>query len=228
MAQVSGRNYLWRLLREIVRQAFQFSKDNVWPAVVAMATFLFQVVFGTSSSADFHRNALATLWAFLFAFGAYVLAQIIRAPFVLDRQRTDEIESLKKRLGDVVSVEFRSVTFQHPVPDKRNTRLRIDLVFRTSDAPATLGNWALRSEKTPTINPVWSNIWGFSHRLGGGSFRLEAHDHQSGAFTFDFMGEALATEDEIKDPLHRWVFTFTDAHRTYSEPIPAELFAKSV
>jgi hypothetical protein len=217
-------DYLRRLLAEVLGQTFKFSAQQVLPILVAVATLVLQVTNRTSSSTDFRGNLLSTITPYLVAVGAYFVIQFLRAPVTLDRERAKEIEKIASRLGGEVSVTFKTLGFEHPVPDKRNTRLRIDVAFRTSDAPATLGSWALRSEKAPSMNPVCSYIWGFNQRLGGGSFRLEAHDHQSGAFAFDFMGTAQATEEEIIDPLHHWCLEFTDAHRTYSEPIRTELF----
>jgi hypothetical protein len=225
MAQVSARNYLWRFVREVVRQAFQFSKDNVWPQVIAVATFLFQVVFETSSSADFHANVLATLWAFGFAFGVYIIVQIIRAPMVLDRQRAEQIQEIAGRLGDPVSVEFRSITFEHAVADRRSSRMRLDMVIRTSDSPATLAEWSLRSQKNPELKPLLAHIWGLGRHVGGNTIRLDDHDHQGGAILFDLVGQAQASEDEARDANHKWTFEFRDAHRSYAIEIPERLYA---
>jgi hypothetical protein len=222
MAQVSGGNYLRRFLREVVRQAFQFSKENVWPQVIAVATFLFQVVFRTSSSTDFHGNMLATLWAFIAALGVYIVVQIVRAPLVLDRQRADEIENIKKRLGNGVSVRFEQISFRYPTPNVRNVTMVVQLLLRTDDSPATVHDWALRTQAKPNLKSVVTNILGLGKHIAGWTIRLDAHDQAYGSIFFDFTG-SQQSEEELRNT-SGWILEFTDAHRTYSEAIPDSLF----
>lgn len=167
MAKVSTRNYLWRLCAEIADQTFQSGRAQIFPFFAALATLVFQVVFGTTMSTDFRGNMLATAWPYIIAFGAYVLAQIVRAPLALDRERADEIENLKKQLGDGVSVTFERITFRQPRPNVRNLTMVIELLLRTGDSPATVHDWALRSKASPQLQPVVANVLGLGKHVAG-------------------------------------------------------------
>jgi hypothetical protein len=221
---VSLRNYLSRLCAEVADQTFKSGRAQIFPLFAAFATLVLQVVFRTSMSTDFRGNMLATVWPYMIAFAAYVLAQIVRAPLALDRQRADEIEQLKKQLGDVVSVKFEQITFRQPTPNLRNVTMVIQLLLRTGDSPATMHDWTLRSQAKPELKPVLSNILGLGKHAGGWTIRLDEHDQAHGSIFFDFSGLAQRSEDELRNTENGWILEFTDAHRNYAERIPDSLF----
>jgi hypothetical protein len=184
MANVALRSYLKRLSVEVAEQTFKFGRAQVFPFFAALATLVLQVVYRTSMSTNFRGNALATAWPYIIALGAYVLAQIIRAPLALDGQRADEIEKLKKQLGDGVSVIFEQITFRQPLPSTQNATMVVHLLLKTGDSPATVHDWELRSQAKPALKPVVANILGLGKHVAGWTIRLDAHDQAHGSIFF--------------------------------------------
>src|SRR5208283_1551199 len=155
-------DYYWRVLRRAFGLAFSWNRDSFMNFIPVILVLLFEVNRGWLDAGKFAHEAGAQTLLVVLALMTYFIPALAWAPVALDRERAEKTEKLVARLGGEVSVTFKSLRFEHPVPDQRITRVRIDVAFRTSDVPATLGSWALRSEKAPAISPVCSHIWGFN------------------------------------------------------------------
>jgi hypothetical protein len=224
MERITWRSYYRRYFIQVGQQARADASGLVIGFVLAVAVQVLQVLYRVMYAENFRANFLSTFWPYAAAVVTYLIYAAIRAPLELDRGRAAEIVELERRLGDPVSVEFENITFEHATPDKRCSRLRLNLLIRTSDTRATLSGWGLRSESSPSLKPLLAHIWGL-HRISGNTVVLEAHDHQPGAFLFDFVGPAQASEEQVRDAEHKWRFEFRDSHRPYSVEIPTRLYA---
>jgi len=218
-------DYLRRLLAEILSQTFKQGREQFFPLGIALTTLVLQVYFRTSMSTDFHGNMLATVWPYVIAFAAYILAQIVRAPLALDRQRAKQIQDLDVQVVKKPEITFEELRFQHPMPNSRYVNILVRMSIRTGESPATLSGWALRSQMKPELKLLAVHLIGLGKHVGGFSTRLESHDSSSGHITFDLIGPAQASEDELKDPRNQWKLEFSDAHNKYSERIPDSLYA---
>lgn len=172
------------------------------------------------------------------AIGAYttlclgeLAVNFIHAPVVLDRQRVEQIKALEEQRPSPASVEFAEFQLQrYQGQHFRNNRVLLILQLRAGNTPITLHNWKLRSSLKPALNPTLTSI-DFEHvkplhRSNSQSVRLEVHDVKRGHLAFDFMGEAQASEDDIRDARHEWALVFSDSLREYTEPIPPQLYTQ--
>src|SRR5713101_6384123 len=223
MSQESRKGYLKRVFR-------QAKTDSDF---LSVKKSIGSIGFGVLRSL-FHRDA-TTVRDFLVgivlpALAAYAVLcagelawNIVRAPFTLDRQRANELNSrdheiakLNKQLAAPLLVKFREVVFL-------NNRMLVRMSISTGESPATLSGWALRSQMTPTLTPVLADVNGLGKHVGGFAIRLDDHDLGEGHLTFSVPGLA---EDELRDVRHQWTLEFSDAHREHSERIPEHLYQR--
>jgi hypothetical protein len=92
-------NYYWRLLRQIVIQIISFGKDQIVGLILAVLILLYQLKEGLVKRTELHANELATLaYPYLTLLALYVGYEIVRAPFVLDREQGERISDLADEL----------------------------------------------------------------------------------------------------------------------------------
>jgi hypothetical protein len=221
------RNYYWRWLVQIGRQARTDVLELVVGLIIALAILLLQVHNGTLLVTDFRPNAISTFWPYLTAIGLYIFYATIRAPMELDRERIRQIQDLDDQIVDEPTVAFEEMRFQHPLANPQYTNVLIRMSISTGESPATLSGWALHSHMNPELKVLAVRVVGLGNHVGGFSTRLESHDSSSGHITFDLIGSAHPSEEDLRDAKHRWTLEFSDAHRSYSVPIPEQLYVKT-
>jgi len=225
-SQVSVGNYSWRLLSQVGRQTFRFDWDQVIALSIAIMAVILEVNSGAIQTTDFHTNVLDILWPCLTFLAVYILVQMVRAPLALDRERSEQIESLSKQLGDTVSVWFEQITFRSSTADSHNVTMVVHMSVRTAGSPVSLYGWTLRSQIRPKLKPGLIDVLGLGLPVGESTIRLDAHDHARGLIFFEFSGAAQLSEDELRDADHAWRLEFWDAHGPYSEHIPEQLYKR--
>ncbi len=220
------RNYYWRWLVQIGRQARADVRELVVGLIIALAILLLQVHNGSLLVTDFRPDAVSTFWPYLTAIGLYVFYATIRAPLELDRERIRQIQDLDDQIVGEPTVAFEEMRFQHPLPNPQYVNVLVRMSISTGESPATLSGWALHSQIRPELKVLAAHVVGLGNHVGGFSTRLESHDSSSGRITFDFMGSVHPSEKELSDAKHRWTLEFSDAHRSYSVPIPEQLYGE--
>jgi hypothetical protein len=91
-------NYLFRLVRQVARECRSLGKDQLMPLVIAiLAAWLLQH-YTKIPGTEAHSDELLALATFGTGVGAYLIAQIIRAPFVVYREDQDRIAELEADL----------------------------------------------------------------------------------------------------------------------------------
>jgi len=94
-----AQNYYWRWFKQVASQIISFGKDQIVGLILAALILLYQLREGLVKPTELHANELATLaYPYLTLLALYVGYEALRAPFVIDRQRREEIGRLEGEL----------------------------------------------------------------------------------------------------------------------------------
>jgi hypothetical protein len=101
MARISIRtSYVYRLARQVARECFSFSREQIIPLLIALIGAWATLHYGLVPIPQTRAAYEAYLLPFVPAFLIYLVYQIARAPYVLDREQRaliKELEPLRDR-----------------------------------------------------------------------------------------------------------------------------------
>src|SRR5882762_1680744 len=98
------RAYLCRWARQVGRQLWSFGRDQAVGLILAILIFLYQLHSGLIQGVDLKKTGIETIaYPYLTLAGLYLLFEIVRAPYLLDRDAQD---ALKKALSDNKSFDL--------------------------------------------------------------------------------------------------------------------------
>jgi hypothetical protein len=80
-------SYWYRITRQVFRECTSWSTDQIMPLLMAIIGAWAAVHFGLVPSNQTRAEYIAYVLPFAIAFMAYVVYQVLRAPYVLDREQ---------------------------------------------------------------------------------------------------------------------------------------------
>ncbi len=88
-------DYAWRWIWQVIRQVWSFGRDQAVGLSLAVLILLYQFHSGLLQSADLEKTSVETIaYPYLTLIGVYVLYEVLRAPFVLNREQEKRIQGL--------------------------------------------------------------------------------------------------------------------------------------
>jgi hypothetical protein len=208
------QNYYWRWIIQIGRQARADVRELAVGLIIALAILFLQVHNRTVQPQDFKPDAISTFWPYIAAIGLYLVYSTIRAPLILDREKTAKIDQLGSTLeqlqnpAKLVSFQFERLEFGVRMGTPVIV-LRLTILNR---GPAiTLHGIRLRSGDGST-HRVSNN--GFDKDSVGRDYvRIDSNDARTAFFEFrgSYNGQA-------------WSLEYSDAsNQNQQEVIPSSL-----
>lgn len=93
--------YAWRWINQVGRQLWSFGRDQAVGLILAVLILVYQLHSGLIQSADVQKTGAETIaYPYLTLIGLYVLYEILRAPFVLNREQENKIRRLAAELQE--------------------------------------------------------------------------------------------------------------------------------
>jgi hypothetical protein len=100
----SVRSYSYRIARQVFSECLSFGSDQLMPVLIAAATAWAAVHFGLIPTPQRRQEYEATvLLPFIFGLAVYLAWQLVRAPFVLDSEHLNRIETLEIQLNNALA-----------------------------------------------------------------------------------------------------------------------------